>query len=252
MERTLFGVIPIYGLLIAVALVLAILYCTAQEKRLGLPKDTTVDFALWLVPCALIGARLYYVVFNWDYYAQNPASIIKVWEGGMAIYGGVIGGAVAAWVLSRHKKIPLGKIADLVAPALILGQAIGRWGNFVNGEAYGRLITDPAWQFFPAAVNIDGAWHMATFFYESMWDFCGFLLLHSLRKKVRHPGDLFLGYLVWYGLGRAVIEGLRTDSLMWGPFRVSQCLSVALVLLGGIWLLCRYCHHNKKDQQGAV
>lgn len=247
MERTLFGVIPIYGLLIALALLVGIGYCMAQEKRLGLEKDTAVDFALWAVPCALIGARLYYVVFNWDYYMLQPASIVKVWEGGMAIYGGVIGGVVAARLLSWKKKIPLGKLADMVAPALILGQAIGRWGNFVNGEAYGIQITNPVWQFFPAAVHVNGAWHMATFFYESMWDLCGFFILHGLRKKVRHHGDLFLLYMVWYGMGRAVIEGLRTDSLMWGPFRVSQWLSIALVLTGGIWLLCRYLPERKKD-----
>ena len=246
MERTLFGVIPIYGLLIASAIALGAWYCMCQEKRLGLPKDTAVDFALWAVPFAIVGARLYYVVFNWDYYSARPEDIVKVWEGGMAIYGGVIGGAVGVWLMSRLKKLSFGTLADMVAPALILGQAIGRWGNFVNGEAYGRLITDPQWQFFPAAVFVGNEWHMATFFYESMWDLAGFFLLHSLRKKMKKPGDLFLLYLVWYGFGRMIIEGLRTDSLMWGPFRVSQVLSLALVLLGGAWFTLRRIREKSK------
>lgn len=246
MNRYLFGVIPIYGLLIACALAFGAFYCAKQEKRLELPKDTALDFALWAVPCALVGARLYYVVFNWDYYGQNLIRILYVWEGGMAIYGGVIGGALGSWALSKYRKIPFGKLADMVAPALILGQAVGRWGNFFNGEAYGRLITDPNWQFFPAAVNIGGAWHMATFFYESMWDLCGFFMLHSIRKKVRQSGNLFLLYLVWYGFGRMIIEGLRTDSLMWGTFRVSQVLSLALFLGAGIALLFRR-HRTEKS-----
>lgn len=246
MNRYLFGVIPIYGLLIASAILFAVVYCLRQEKRLGLPKDTAVDMALWAVPCALIGARLYYVAFNWGYYGKNPLNILYVWEGGLAIYGGIIGGAIGAWLLSRHRKIPLGKLADMVAPALIFGQAVGRWGNFVNGEAYGMLIENPAWQFFPAAVFVGGEWHMATFFYESMWDLLGFFFLHFGRKKTRQDGDLFLKYLVWYGAGRAVIEGLRTDSLMWGPFRVSQVLSVALVIVAGTWLILRHIRRRRQ------
>ena len=127
----------------------------------------------------------------------------------------------------------------MVAPALILGQAIGRWGNFFNGEAYGNPITDPAWQFFPVAVYADGAWHQATFFYESCWDLAGFILLWGIRKKLKTPGSLFLLYLCWYGLGRTVIEGLRTDSLTLGPVRVSQALSAVLVIAAGIALIVR-------------
>ena len=252
MERTLFGVIPIYGLLIATGIVLGMGYCMLQEKRLQLAKDTTVDFALWAVPCAIIGARLYYVIFNWDYYAGDLMRIIAVWEGGMAIYGGVIGGAIGAFICSRVKKISFGKLADMVAPALILGQAIGRWGNFVNGEAYGREIVNTAWQFFPAAVNIHGTWHMATFFYESMWNLLGFVFLHLMRKKAGAHGNLFLLYLVWYGLGRAVIEGLRTDSLMWGPFRVSQMLSLVLVVLGIVLLIIRRKKTTEHCNEGAA
>lgn len=239
MNRLLFGVIPIYGLLIAAAIGIGALLCGREEKRLGLPQDTTVDFALWVVPAAIIGARLYYVAFRWALYAPDPVRILKIWEGGLAIYGGVIGGAIAAFVFARVRRLPFATLADMVAPALILGQAIGRWGNFFNGEAYGNPITDPAWQFFPVSVYADGAWHQATFFYESCWDLAGFILLWGIRKKLKTPGSLFLLYLCWYGLGRTVIEGLRTDSLTLGPVRVSQALSAVLVIAAGIALIVR-------------
>lgn len=250
-ERLLFGLVPVYGLLITLAIALAIFLCSREEKRLGLPKDITIDLALWAIPAAVIGARLYYVAFQWDLYAANPLRILYIWEGGLAIYGGVIGGALAALALARVKKVSYAALADLVAPVLILGQAIGRWGNFINGEAYGYLVENPALQFFPVAVFVDGAWHMATFFYESLWDFCGFFLLWFRRKQVRIRGNLFLYYLVWYGAGRAVIEGLRTDSLMWGPFRVSQLLSLALCLGAAAALLIRRACWKKRRAQAA-
>jgi len=239
MQQRLFGVIPIYGLLIAGAMALSIFLCAKQEKRLGLPKDTVYDFALWVIPAGIIGARLYYVAFQWDMYRDNPLSILYLWEGGLAIYGGVIGGAVAALVFSRVKKVSFAALADMVAPVLILSQSIGRWGNYVNGEAFGQVVENPALQFFPIAVYVENQWRQATFFYESLWDFLGFLVLWFSRKKVTSRGNLFLGYLCWYGLGRAVIEGFRADSLMWGPVRVSQALSIALFLGAGLALLLR-------------
>ena len=251
MQRMLFGVIPIYGLLIAGAMALGVFLCARQEQRLGLPKDTAVDFALWVLPAAIVGARLYYVAFQWPMYAAEPLRILYLWEGGLAIYGGVIGGAAAALIYSRVKKVPFAALADMVAPVLILGQAIGRWGNFVNQEAYGGLIENPALQFFPLAVYADGAWRMATFFYESLWNFIGFLILWFSRKRVTIRGNLFLGYLVWYGLGRSVIEGLRTDSLMWGGVRVSQALSVLLALGAGAALLIRRLKARKDQAVGS-
>ena len=239
MHQRLFGVVSIYGLLIACAMALSVFLCSRQEKRLGLPKDLTYDLALWVIPAGVIGARLYYVAFQWDMYRENPLSILYIWEGGLAIYGGVIGGALAVFAFSRIRKVPFGKLADMIATALILSQALGRWGNYFNGGAYGRLIEDPALQWFPLAVNVDGAWHMATFFYESLWDLLGFLVLWLIRKKITRPGNLFLLYLIWYGLGRALIEGLRTDSLMLGPVRVSQALSILLCLGAAAALLWR-------------
>ena len=244
-ERLLFGFIPIYGALIAGAIALGVFLCSLQEKERGLPKDTSVDLALWVIPAAIVGARLYYVAFQWDMYAPDPLRVFRVWEGGLAIYGGVIGGAAAGLIFSGIKKIPYGTLADLVAPSLILGQAIGRWGNFFNREAFGRMVENQALHFFPLAVQIDGQWHMATFFYESLWDFIGFWILWLNRRRVKKPGNLFLLYLCWYGLGRAVIEGWRTDSLMWGPFRVSQVLSVLLFAGAGAALIIRRFTHSK-------
>ncbi len=244
MHQRLFGVISVYGLLIACGMALSVFLCSKQEKRLGLPKDLTYDLALWVIPAGVIGARLYYVAFQWDMYRNNPLSILYIWEGGLAIYGGVIGGALAVFAFSKIKKAPFGKLADMIAPALILSQAIGRWGNFFNGEAYGRLIENPALQWFPLAVNVGGEWHMATFFYESVWDFIGFWVLWLNRKKTTASGNLFLLYLVWYGLGRAFIESLRTDSLMLGPLRVSQVLSVLLCIGAAIALVYRKQKHS--------
>ncbi len=245
-ERLLFGFIPVYGLLIASGIGIGVYLCSKEEARLGLPKDTAIDFALWAIPLAVIGARLYYVAFTWESFAANPIRILYVWEGGLAIYGGVIGGAIGAWILSRVKHLSFATLADMVAPALILGQAIGRWGNFVNAEAYGNAITNPAWQFFPIAVQIEGVWHQATFFYESLWDLIGFALLYANRKRITVRGNLFLAYLVWYGVGRAIIEGLRTDSLMFSGIRVSQALSVLLALGAGTWMILRI-RQSKKN-----
>lgn len=249
MNRQLFGFIPIYGLLIAAGIGLGVLVCSRREKEMGLPRDISVDLALWAVPAAVVGSRLYYVAFQWSLYANDPLRILAVWEGGLAIYGGVMGGALGVWLLSKRKKVSFPKLADFTAPSLILGQAIGRWGNFFNGEAYGYPVSDPNWQFFPVAVNIAGQWHMATFFYESVWDLGGFLFLWLNRKKTARDGDLFLLYLIWYGFGRAIIEGLRTDSLMLGSLRVSQWLSGALCLAALCLLLLRKKKNTVREAQ---
>ncbi len=231
----------LYGLAIALGILAAVLYMAREAKRSGLPKDLPLDFALWAVPLAVVFSRLYYVAFTWDRYRGDLMGVLRVWEGGLAIYGGVIGGALGAFLLSKRRRVPFSALADLVAPGLLLAQAIGRWGNFFNGEAYGYAVTNPALQFFPAAVFADGRWHLATFFYESVWNLAGFLLLSRLspRLKTRGGGFVFLWYLLWYGLGRVVIEGLRTDSLMWGALRVSQALSAALVLAAGVAMALR-------------
>ena len=191
-SRLLFGVIPWYSVLIVIGICLALLIASHEEKRLALPRDTVIDAALWVIPFGVLGARIYYVVFAWDTFAGDPISVLYVWQGGLAIYGAVIGGFIGVLFFAHKRKLHLGTLTDIIAPGLILAQALGRWGNYFNMEAYGAAITDPAWQFFPAGVLIpEGGgmvWHMATFFYESMWNLLVFAMLMALRKRLRRKG----------------------------------------------------------------
>lgn len=242
--QNLFGIqgfnIAWYGVIIASGLLLGILLGTLRAKRRGWKPDVVLDFVLLAVPLAVVGARLYYVAFEWDQYAQNLVKIFAIKEGGLAIYGGVIGGFLAAFLFSRKTKFPFLKLLDLVIPSLILGQAMGRWGNFTNQEAFGELVSNPALQFFPFAVYIDalGEWHQATFFYES---FCNCILLAIallLGRKRPKDGTLLAVYFIGYGLIRAIVEGFRTDSLyLVGSIRVSQLLSGILILIGIVLLV---------------
>lgn len=243
-SRLLFGVIPWYSVLIVTGICLALFIASREEKRLALPRDTVIDLALWVIPFGVVGARLYYVAFAWDTFAGNPLSILYVWQGGLAVYGSIIGGFLAVLLFARRRKLPLGTLTDIIAPGLALAQAIGRWGNYFNMEAYGAQITAPAWQFFPFAVYIPslsgGAWHMATFFYESMWNLGVFAALMLTRRRMKRTGDATLWYFLLYGAGRLIIEGLRTDSLYAaGTIRISQLLSAVLCLAVIILFLVR-------------
>ena len=240
----LFGIqglnIAWYGVIIACGLLLGIWLATYRAKKRGWSSDLVLDFILLAVPLAIIGARAYYVAFEWEYFSAAPAKIIAINEGGLAIYGAVIGGFLAAFLFSRAAKFPFLKLIDLVIPSLILGQAMGRWGNFINQEAFGALVTNPNLQFFPLAVYIQslGEWHQATFFYES---FCNTILLVItllLGRKGVKDGTLLATYFIGYGTVRAIIEGLRTDSLyLFGTIRISQLLSALLVLVGILLLV---------------
>lgn len=240
---TLFGFeLRWYGVLIALGVLGAVVVAHRREGRLKLPKDTALDLALVGVPAAILCARAYYVLFSWEYYAAHPGDILNVRQGGLAIYGGVLGGVLAGWIYCRVKRISFPACLDLAAPALALGQAVGRWGNFLNQEAYGRAVTDPRLQFFPMAVYIEGSgWHWATFFYESLWCalIVAFVLVAERRSFFHRRGDAFGAYLFLYALERTLVEGLRTDSLYLGPLRVSQALSLAALLLVSLALAGR-------------
>lgn len=240
----LFGIqglnIAWYGVIIASGLLLGIVLASLRARRRGWSSDLVLDFILLAVPLAIIGARAYYVAFEWDYFAANPEKIIAINQGGLAIYGAVIGGFLAAFLFSRAAKFPFLKLIDLVIPSLILGQAIGRWGNFVNQEAFGALITNPSLQFFPVAVYIESLseWHQATFFYESFSNVILLVVTLLLARRGAKDGTLVATYFIGYGFARAVIEGLRTDSLyLFGNIRVSQVLSALLVLVGILLLV---------------
>jgi len=245
-----------YGILMATALLCGILLARKTAKRNGLDPDSIFDLALLVVPLAIIGARIYYVAFTWDYYSQMPfTEMFKIWNGGMAIYGGVIGGVIGVWIYCRWKKAKMLTLLDVLAPCLILGQAIGRWGNFVNQEAFGYAVTNPALQFFPFAVFIEAenAWHLATFFYESMWNFgvFAFLAWYTFGKKNPVRGNVFLYYLLLYGAGRIWIEGLRTDSLYFLGIRVSQWLSGGMIIAALATLIYRAVK-RKRQQDGLL
>jgi len=249
-SRTIIGNLPWYSVLIVCGIGLAIVLASREETRLGLPKDTIVDLALIVVPCGIVGARLYYVLMSWEMFARDPISALYIWQGGLAIYGGVLGGVLGAGIYAYRKKISFAVLADVCAPGLLLAQAIGRWGNYFNMEAYGVEIADPRLQFFPVAVLIPsaagGTWHAATFFYESVWNLTGFAALWLMRKGQKEKGNVFAWYLLIYGAGRFVIEQLRTDSLYLGPIRVSQYLSLLLCLSAALLLVYRKSKRSSK------
>ena len=217
--------IHFYGLIIAVGMLLAVLYASKRSKEFGLKEDDLIDGVLWVAPFAIICARLYYCIFEWDQYASNPISILYIWNGGLAIYGGVLGAVIGLSVFCKVRKIKATAMMDVVSLGLLIGQLVGRWGNFMNREAFGAP-TDSFLRmglYYTATGAVE--YYHPTFLYESLWNFVGFLLLHFLSKKRKYDGQVALGYVAWYGLGRAFIEGLRMDSLYWGPFRVSQVLA---------------------------
>ena len=242
-SRLAFGLVPWYSVLIVAGILLAIALGEKEAGRLEMPKDTVVDLALTIIPCGIVGARLYYVAMSWSQFADNPVSVLYIWQGGIAIYGGIIGGALGIWAYARRKQLSFLRLCDVICPGVLLAQAVGRWGNYFNMEAYGPVISDPRFQWFPLGVLIpSGAayvWHMATFFYESLWNAAGFAVLWRIRKRQKKPGDLFAWYLLLYGSGRFIIEQLRQDSLYIGTLRASQYLSLALCLGAAELLLWR-------------
>ncbi len=231
-SRYILGSLPWYSVLIVAGAAMAVMLALREEKRVSIKKDTIIDLALWLLPFGIIGARIYYVAFSWRDFRDNPLSVLKIWEGGIAIYGAVIAGLIVVLIFSRIRKIPALLLCDLIAPGLVLAQGIGRWGNYFNMEAYGAPVKNPALCFFPFAVLIpsdpSNPWHLATFFYESVWDIGVFFLLIILRRCLfRRQGDVFFFYAFLYACGRLVIEDFRMDSLYAASsVRVSQLLSV--------------------------
>lgn len=221
-----------YGVLIALGLLLAVLYACGRSKQFGLHEDDLIDGVLCIVPFAVLCARLYYCIFKWESYAANPISIFFIWEGGLAIYGGVIGAAIGIVVFSKikKKKVHLLAVLDITSLGFLIGQSVGRWGNFLNREAFGARTEIFCRMGLMNTLTGQVEYYHPTFLYESLWNLCGFLLLHFLSKKRKFDGQVALGYVAWYGLGRAFIEGLRTDSLMWGPVRVSQMLAAVSCL----------------------
>ena len=240
--------IHFYGLVIALGLVLAVVYACRRCREFGIKEDDLLDGVLWVTPFAIACARAYYCIFSWEQYAENPIKVLYIWEGGLAIYGGVIGAVLGVLVFCHVKKIRTATILDMVLLGFLIGQSLGRWGNFFNREAFGAETDTFLRMGLMNRYTGEVTYYHPTFLYESIWNGLGFVLLHFLSKRRQYDGQIALGYAAWYGLGRAFIEGLRTDSLWWGPFRVSQllaavsCLAAVAVL---VWQMFR--HHDPKD-----
>ena len=253
-----------YGVLMALGILIGVWLTLREGKRKKLTEDDILDMCLVIIPSGVVGARLYYVIFEWASYASNPIRALYIWEGGLAIYGAVIGGLIGMFIYSRVKKIRFLKLADCIAPGLVLAQAIGRWGNFFNQEAFGLPINNGELMWFPFAVYIEGyhtfngqpcsnPYHMATFFYESVWCLIVFIILWSCRRKFKHDGDAILSYAALYGLERMFVERLRGDSLyiikpcgaIAAGIRVSEMLSFILVVAIAAFFLIRYFKEKK-------
>jgi len=249
---TIFGInIYFYGVIIAVGFLLGICYCIKVSRPFGIGDDNALDIILWAIPAALVGARLYYVLFRLDYYLANPGEIIAVWNGGMAIYGGVIGAIIAIYFVCRHKKIAFLAALDMAISGLIIGQIIGRWGNFMNREAFGAE-TDIFCRMGLTTAAGETIFVHPTFLYESLWNLVGFIFLAIFisKNKRKYDGQISLIYFLWYGIGRTWIEGLRTDSLYIGNtgIRVSQLLSIVLALGALIILIVKSRKPHSPDE----
>ena len=223
----LFGLeIRWYGVLMAVGILLGMFLAIREGKRQGISEDSMLDIFIWSIPFGIIGARTYYVIFNWDYYQGDFLKMINTRQGGMAIHGALIGGILAGYILCKLKKIDFISMLDIVAPSFSIGQAIGRWGNFINKEAHGGPTN------LPWGIIVDGQKVHPTFLYESIWDFALFIFLLHISKKKKYKGQVFVLYAIIYSVGRFFIEGLRTDSLMIGPIRTAQLISLGSVIAG--------------------
>lgn len=233
------------GILVGVSIILK------ECNKHKINEDFIVNMIFYTIIFGLIGARLYYVAFNLDYYLKYPLEILEVWNGGLAIHGGIIAGFIIIYLYTKKYNVKLLKILDIIVVGLIIGQAIGRWGNFFNGEAYGGVTTFEHLKslglpdFIINGMYINGGYHQPTFLYESVWCFIGFIVLLIVRKyKYLKVGQLTGTYLLWYSLGRLVIEGMRTDSLMLGSIRMAQLVSICGIIIG--ILLIIYCKKGNR------
>ncbi len=226
-----------YAIIIAAGFLLAVYYGMSRSREFNTNDDEIIGMLMFAVPLSIISARAYYVIFNIKPYIEDPISVLYIWEGGIAIYGAIIGAIIGALIYCKIKKISIVKFLDIGALGLMIGQAIGRWGNFVNAEAYGGETTLP-WRM---EINNSICVHPA-FLYESLWNTLGFIILHFYSKHRKFNGEVFVLYVIWYGIGRAVIEGLRTDSLYFfgTGIRTSQALGIITAVLGIVYLIYKY------------
>lgn len=238
-----------YSIFILIGIISACFIIIRQAKKKKIEEDFIVDLLFYGILAALVGARLYYVLFNLDYYLSNPLEIFMVWNGGLAIHGGIILGLITVILMCKKHKVNIIKVLDILVLGIIIGQAIGRWGNFFNSEAYGSIVSLSSLkavgipQFIINGMYIDGAYHHPTFLYESIWCFIGFIILMIIKDKISN-GKALGFYLTWYGIERLFVEGLRTDSLMLGPIKIAQLVSIIFIIFGIYYL---FIYKNKEE-----
>ncbi len=245
-----------YGVIITLGMIVAFVHAYLRCRQEGIKADDILDVGICIIPCGVIGARLFYVLFD---AIQNPGNyqsfvdVIAIWDGGLAIYGGVIFGALTIYAVTRIKKINTLKVMDTVAPGVMIAQAMGRWGNFFNGEAYGRVVPEDS-LLYPFRMGLVSqytetgdtmCYYHPTFLYESLWNILGFILITVFYRRKKFNGQVTLSYFAWYGFGRMFIEGLRTDSLYIGPFRISQLIGAACFAIGAGLLIAGFILRGK-------
>nr|WP_286313638.1 prolipoprotein diacylglyceryl transferase [Mammaliicoccus lentus] len=234
-----------YGIIIASGILIGYLMAQSTAKKVGIKEETLIDLIIWCVVMAIICARIYYVAFEWEYYSQHLAEIPLIMNGGIAIHGGLIGAFLTGAILCRVKNLSFFQMVDIVAPGIILAQAIGRWGNFINQEAHGGPVSRSFLEnihipeFIINQMQIDGVFYQPTFLYESIWNIIGFIILLLIRPHLK-IGETFFAYLIYYSIGRYFIEGLRTDSLMLTEYlRIAQVISIVIIIVSIIFILYR-------------
>ena len=239
-----------YSLCILLGVIVAYILITREGKKQGLPKEFISDLIFYTLLIGILGARVYYCVFNLDYYLANPSEILKIYNGGLAIHGGVIAGLIFVYFYTKKKSVSFIKILDIVAPAVIIAQSFGRWGNFFNQEAHGGITTYQNLknmhipEFIINGMHIEGKYYYPTFFFESIWCLIGFIILMIARKNKNLRKGFQIGfYFIWYGIGRFFIEALRTDSLMFFGLKIAQIVSLIGIIIGIIIIVT---NRNKK------
>lgn len=235
-----------YSVMIFVALLISGWIILKEAKRFGISEDFITNLFFYTVPISIVGARLYYVVFNWSYYSVHISEIFKIWEGGLAIHGGMLFGLIWIIIYTKKYKVNTFRILDMIVVGLLIGQALGRWGNFFNGEAHGPATTLEFLNrlhlpsFIIEGMNIGGTYYQPTFLYESLWCLIGFIAILFIRRiKYIKVGQITGLYLIWYSIGRFLIEGLRTDSLMFMGLKQAQLVSVLMIIIGIIILIVK-------------
>ena len=248
------GIIKIYwySILVLIGIIVACFIIYRESRKNNLKKEDLIDLMFYVIIFGIVGARIYYVLFNLNYYLNNPLDIIALWNGGLAIHGGILGGLITTIIFCKKKKINITKMLDIIVVGIIIGQALGRWGNFFNGEAFGPITTLAYLEsihipkFIINGMLIDGSYHIPTFLYESLWCLFGFIIMIILRKLKNLPlGTLTSFYLIWYGAERFIVERLRTDSLMLLNIKVAQVVSIIFIISGIVLFIYNLKKKNK-------